>query len=291
MARTQTSTVAALLAPSSETGILLHPALNRYATALQASDLVTVPICGAFIYYFKNLSATSRPSIIIFILGTTLVLAMMKIGKCYDAKFLGAIFSQLWRVLISWVLAIIIMILFSFLVAGGDSLPLAWMVSWLAFGVSVATIIHCAIAVHFNRLRRSGLLSLNLAVVGSPAFGEFILKQITESDGQRLGVRLLGVFAFGAAERHAGDPKAGNTAEDLAQLARTTRVDEVVVQMRNTRDPDFQSLLKKLSEIPCRVSLSPDLSDIPRLSELSGARSRGKGRHSRFQELFGLPCL
>jgi FlaA1/EpsC-like NDP-sugar epimerase len=291
MARTQTSSVTALLAPPGETELLLHPALNRYATALRVSDLVTVPICGAFTNYFENVSAASRPSIIIFILGTILVLAMMKIAKCYDVKCLGAIFPQCLRVSVSWLLALAILISFSFLIGGGDCLSRAWIVSWLAFGVSVSIIARCAIAVHFNRRRRSGRLSLNLAVVGSPAFGEFILNQITESDGQRLGVRLLGVFAFGAAERHAGDPKTENTVEDLDQLARTTRVDEVVVQMRNMRDPDFRSLLKKLSKIPCRVSLCPDLSDIPRLSELSGARRRGNVRHSRFHEMFGLPCL
>jgi FlaA1/EpsC-like NDP-sugar epimerase len=286
MARTQTSRLIA--AAFGEAELLLHPTLTRHAVVLQVCDALTIPICGAVTYYY--LAAESAPALVPFILGTILVLAAMRIAKCYDVKNVDSIFIQCTNVIVSWILGIFMLIAFVFFVGDASRLSTIWIFCWLVSGISASIMFRCGAVTHFDRQHRGGRLALNIAVIGSPLFGEYITKKIREDcDERRLGVRLIGVFALGNWAAQTEYLNGEKTVEDLLHLARTTRIDEVIVQLPNKRGDDFHSLLRKLSEIPSRVSLCPDLSDLPDLSELSAARRLRKGAHARSYGTRGSP--
>jgi Undecaprenyl-phosphate glucose phosphotransferase len=248
----------------------LHPAIVGQAILLRAFDMIAVFVFGVLSYYLRFLSAVGRQEIVLIGLGAMLFLGAMKARRAYEGK---SLLRQSIDVVLAWLVSISLLLSCIFFFGGSEEYSRLWILYWSIMGCSASLAARLAVAMYFGWRRRTGSLCLNVAVVGSPAFGEYIMKQIMAADTRSLGARgarMVGVFSPGASEPDG--PGAEGNIENLLALSRRTRIDEIIVNLPNKFDHPYNFLLGKLSEIPCRLSLCPDLSDITGPSESVGAR-------------------
>jgi hypothetical protein len=104
------------------------------------------------------------------------------------------------------------------------------------------------------RNRARGLLVSNLAVVGDEGAGERLARRIEEAGAD--DVRVLGVF------RHTPPPALPSATpglEDLVDLTRRTRIDQIAIALPCACDPGFETALRTLATVPTDLKLCLDV--------------------------------
>jgi Undecaprenyl-phosphate glucose phosphotransferase len=257
-----------------KTSLSLHPHLQMYSAIVQSIDTICVPICGMLAYYARfSTTAPDLGTVTLLALGVILILGAMKAGGFYDFYNYGTLFIQCLVAVFAWSVGITLLLAIVFFLGNANDYSRLWVLYWLILGVSASIAARCGMAMYCDRQRRAGHLTFNVAVIGSLAFGQYVMTQIMHVDRH---VRLLGVFPPDGPANRLDEPATERIIFDILRLGRTTRVDEVIVELPSKRDRDFGLLVGKLSRIPCRVSLCPDLSDVPALPKMSGGRYRLK---------------
>jgi len=241
--------------------VVRHEILALSTGVLRTLDIASVPIAGLIAYSlrFQSLAIEFQHGLIV-ILGMVVVANVMAIIDAYNLADIHVWHRQAAKVIGGWSVGIAVVLAIAFFDKISDQYSRVWISSWFVLGTALSGAARCGVAAYIARRRRTGTLSINVAIVGCEPFAQEVMRRITwPGDAE---VRVVGIFA--PQLRAAGTGVAADaTVPGLLRLARKTHIDEIIVQLPEKRDAEFSAVLRKLGELPVNVNLCPDLSDLP----------------------------
>jgi Undecaprenyl-phosphate glucose phosphotransferase len=251
--------------------LVRHDVLIVAAGLLRAVDIALMPLSALLAYFIRFGSLDIDMSHLVVVpFGMVIIANSMALIQAYDHRELCSLHVQCSRVTTGWALAFALLIAVAFFDKVSVQFPRLWIGLWFVLGISASLGARCALCTYLEVRRRAGTLTVDIAVVGSEVFASQVFGRIAGLAD--LDVRVVGVFAPSLAAPAKGAPA---TVDALLRLARQARIDEIIVQLPERRDKDFNDVLEKLGELPVNVSLCPDLFDLAlaprRLAVLRGS--------------------
>lgn len=174
--------------------------------------------------------------------------------------------NHLGRVGAAWagtVLAVVAVIYFAKM---AEEYSRGWILLWALTGYLGLIAVRTAAWAALSSQRGNGRLVLNIAVVGDGGAAESLARCIEDNAGGY--VRIIGVFSPGIDAR-TGTPGI----DDLVQLARCIRIDEIAVSFPCLEGDKIGVALCKLGTMPADVNLFPEIPTTPGLAGLMNARA------------------
>lgn len=235
-----------------------HDALVVAAGVLRACDVLLMPASALLAYFIRFRSlGIDLSHLVVVPFGMIIIANTMSFARAYDLRALDNVREQLRKVTAGWTLAFALLIAVAFFDQVSDQFPRLWIGLWFALGSSFSFAARIVVLLYLERRRRAGTLSVAIAVVGSPKFAREAMRRLTAASNS--DVRVMGLYEPRLGEATtSGAP----TVDALLQLARKTRLDEIIVELPPQRDCRFKLMLEKLGELPVDVNLYPDLSDL-----------------------------
>ena len=161
------------------------------------------------------------------------------------------------RMIASWVFAFAVFAGASLIIERGDSISLAWFVSFFVAGLTALLIARMILRSLLGNWTRQGRLDRRTVVVGADENGEKLVQALKAQHGS--GIDVLGVFDDRNDARImdicAGIPKLGKV-DDIVEFARRTRVDLVLFALPVSAETRILHMLKKLWVLPVDIRLS-----------------------------------
>ena len=241
--------------------VVRHQILALSTGLLRALDIASVPVAGliAYVVRYQSIAVEFRHGLMLA-LGMVVVANVMMIIDAYDLADLRTWRRQAVKLVGGWGVSIAILLAIAFFDKITDQYSRLWIGYWFVLGTALSATARFGVAAYIGRRRRTGTLSINVAIVGREPFAQQVMQQITWPGD--VEVRVLGIFA---PQLHAAGTgvAADATVPGLLRLARKMHVDEIIVHLPEKRDAEFSAMLRKLGELPVNVNLCPDLSDLP----------------------------
>jgi len=254
---------------------------DTLAHLVQASDLALI---GGF-FLVRWLNGSAGASIVLLAAASILVAATLVSFEAYQLTAREPLYRHLYRVIGAVGGSGLMMLTFaSFTSPAAKAANILNIVDWCLTAVALLGAAHLCWFTYIHRLRRQGLLTPNLVIVGAtPAAERLVSAALTSRD-----VNILGIFDDRGqrSPKHIfGVPVLGKTS-DIASHRLLPFVDRIVVAVPAGATARIGQLLQDLAPIPNAVSLLLDdydpgserpahdrLLKVP-LAHLAGARHR-----------------
>jgi FlaA1/EpsC-like NDP-sugar epimerase len=217
--------------------VVRHEVVALSIGLLRALDIAAVPIAGLIAYCvrFQSLSIEFQHGLIV-ILGMAVVANVMAAIDAYNLADLRTIRAQLFKVVGGWGVSIAILLAIAFFDKITDQYSRLWIGYWFVLGTALSGAGRIGVASYIGRRRRTGNLSINVAIVGHEPFAQQVMQQITWPG--EIEVRVVGIFAPRIAAAGTG-VASDATVNGLLRLARKTHIDEIIVHLPEKRDAEF----------------------------------------------------
>lgn len=218
--------------------------------ALRVADTLVIAGTAVFSYWMRHGSLDLSTHYRWQVLATCLIAANgLHLAGVYSFAGLRRRCWHLARIAATWAASIFVLIAIVFFAKTADEVSRSWLLLWMATSLGGLFALRAACWGGLARWRQSKLVS-NIAVVGPQDAAERLARRI--EDTSRGDVRICGIFRFlgddGAAE---GEPNV----EDLANLARHARIDEIVVAIAYPEAQKLERALGTLGTLPADVRL------------------------------------
>ena len=170
---------------------------------------------------------------------------------------------QIGRALAAWSVTFVVLLGVVFFLKVQEDVSRVWLVSWYAIGgISLIAyrLVLRALVLHWTA---TGQIKRRTVIVGGGKDAETLIAALNNTAGS--DIELLGLFDDRIDERSpdfvAGHPKLGRVA-DLADFARQTSVDLVIVSMPLSAEKRVLEMLKQLWILPVDIRLSAHMSQL-----------------------------
>ncbi len=239
--------------------IVRHDAMVVAAGMLRAIDVALIPATALIAYVLRfGTLAIDLSHLVVVPFGMIVIANAMATFQAYDPRELANLRAQLSRVVAAWATTFALLIAVAFFDKVSNQFSRLWIGSWFSLGISASLAARCALCAYLNKRKREGTLTVDVAIVGTPAFVAQVRRRLAGET--ELDFRVVGQFEPRIG-KSAGDGGPA-TIDELLRLARRTRIHEIIVQLPEKREPGFNAMIEKLGELPVNVSLCPDLSDL-----------------------------
>ncbi len=183
-------------------------------------------------------------------------LLLFQFSGLYDFDAFLRPFANLDRLFISIASAILFLLAVAFAFKTSETLSRMWIVSFaLAVSASV-TIVRVILSRLLLRLARAGAFKRSVVLVGSSAHIARLITRMRQLRAEFVSV--VGVFVDGPEGEMQGVPVLGHQG-DVSAFVRQTNVDDVVISMPWSAEPQITALVERLRELPVNVYLGADL--------------------------------
>ncbi len=235
------------------------------ADAVKLLDLLVVTLCSLAAHLAYNVILHeyyfdfSRNLGVGLVGGLVMVLLLTR-QNSYEFDNLVDLNGQVGRLLSSWMVSELLLFGIAFILKISEEFSRGWMI--LAFFVTPAALLasRSVVAVALAKVMKRGHLQRKVAIVGAGPLSERLCTYI-ESRGSRLGLHIIGIFddrRTRVRDKVAGVPVVG-TVQDLMVLARSYRLDEVIIALPWSAEARVASLVEELGALPADIRLCPDL--------------------------------
>ncbi|HEY0918427.1 undecaprenyl-phosphate glucose phosphotransferase [Devosia sp.] len=248
--------------------VIARPAEPTYSAAVisglvQMAEAVLLAGLGLSIHALY-VAGDERPFYLFVTLATVAVANIMQHGaRTHRIAAYRTLARQLLRVLAAWSLTFTLLAVGLVLFKSADLVSRVWLVSWYAAGALLLVAFRLVLRSLIRHWTRDGRLKLRTVVVGGGPDARMLIEAIrntAEND-----INLLGLFDDRLDERSpaevAGLKKLGRVSE-LAEFARRTRVDLVIVSMPVSAEARVLDMLKQLWVLPVDIRLSAHMSKL-----------------------------
>ncbi|HEY8596719.1 MAG TPA: undecaprenyl-phosphate glucose phosphotransferase [Devosiaceae bacterium] len=230
------------------------------AQALEALMLIMVGLGVYLVYPGSGEEIVYVPVIVLAVLSANV---LFNAARTHRIAAYRTVVMQTGRVLAAWSVVFVGMAMFAFMLKASDHVSRIWMVSWFATGAISLVTYRLALHAAVHNWTVAGRLKRRTVIVGGGDSAGALIKAIRESADS--DVELLGLFDDRVDERSpdvvAGCPKLGRVA-DLADFARRTRVDLVIVSMPIAAERRVLDMLGHLWVLPVDIRLSAHMSKL-----------------------------
>jgi putative colanic acid biosynthesis UDP-glucose lipid carrier transferase len=227
--------------------------------ALRIADAAIVVLSALLAFWLRHDSlALPDLYIVAIIVAVVLTANYMHVAGLYVFGGLTRLAVQIGRLTMSWLAVILTLIAFAYFTKYSEQFSRAFVIAWFAISVGGFVLARIAMVYQIDRWRRSGKLSLNVAVVGGGEIGQQLIRQLDAQDPGEW--RVIGVFD----DRHTRVPedidghKIQGTVDDLIRRTREMPVDEIVVALPWRAAARLQQIVKKLKTVPINVKICPE---------------------------------
>ena len=236
-----------------------HDAMVVVAGILRVVDVALIPVTAliAYVLRFRTVDIDLN-HVVVVPFGMLVIANAMSVTQAYDLRELANLKAQLGRVAAGWAMTFALLIAVAFFDKVSNQFSRLWIGSWFSLGISASLAARCMVCAYLGKRKREGTLTVDVAIVGTPAFVTQVKRRLAAET--TLDFRVVGQF-----EPSIGQPGCDgglNTIDALLRLARRTRIHEIIVQLPEKRETGFNAMIEKLGELPVNVSLCPDLSDL-----------------------------
>jgi len=203
-----------------------------------------------------------------FYLGTiagSVVLANMlfNAAETHSIAAYRSVTKSVLRALAAWSTVFLIVVAAVFLIKAQDEVSRVWLVSWYVAGGIAEVAMRLCLKALVRHWTESGLLKRRTVIVGGGSDAERLIDAINANRDS--DIEIFGLFDDRVDERSpeqvAGCPKLGRVG-DLAEFARRTRVDLVIVSMPLSAEKRVLHMLKQLWVLPVDIRLSTHMSQL-----------------------------
>ena len=205
---------------------------------------------------------------VILLCGVSAVLAIDALGL-YASRTLATFHRHLPRLMLGWTLAFAIAAALIFFLKAGHDVSRVWLASWFTVGALLLMLERAAVGAVVRHLVRSGQLLRRAVVYGTGALTDDLIRAIEADQGTE--IRVVGVFDDRCEDRlkQSGVLSARlGTLDDLLDVARSMRVDLVIVALPVAGEQRLNEVTTRLSVLPADIRLPAQATQIrfsPRL--------------------------
>lgn len=191
------------------------------------------------------------------ILGAFLTICFLQAMDGYQVSALRNMLSQASKVISSFTLALLFVVLVAFFTKTAGEFSRIWFGTWFVSGMGFLVIFRIAISLYVKRVSADGRLERRAVIVGGGEPAAELIRSLeaqTDSD-----IRICGIFDDRNSDRSpaivAGYPKLGNVKE-LVEFGRMARIDMLIVSLPLSAESRVLQLLKRLWVLPLDIRLS-----------------------------------
>ncbi len=229
----------------------------------QAVEALLLASLG-FAIYWSYVGGGNEIFYIPVIIGATLLSnVLLNIARVHRVSIYRTGVTQIGRLLASWSLVFVVIVMAAFFFKTSDQVSRVWMVSWYVSGAILLVLYRLSLRSLVQSWTADGRLKRRTAIVGGGADAEELIRAIQKSADN--DIELVGLFDDRVDKRSpdmvADCPKLGNVAE-LIEFARQTRLDLVIVSMPLSAENRVLQMLKRLWVLPVDIRLSAHMSKL-----------------------------
>lgn len=229
---------------------------------LRVLDILVVLLAGYLAYLLRGRqfdSPADLPSayLIALLAGGFLTLNVMQIAGVYQPERLREPVPQVARSALSWAIVLGVLLLLSALTQTTSIYSRVWFLLWAALGFVGLVALRTVASGQIARWRAAGLTLKRVAVVGSGARAEGIVRQLRDTGDYDVA----GVVATDA--EAAGPGVIGNL-DGLEILLRHRQIEEVVIAPPPGATDVLERVMSAVRGLPIDVNLVPQLPDLER---------------------------
>ncbi|WP_298829530.1 WecB/TagA/CpsF family glycosyltransferase [uncultured Piscinibacter sp.] len=153
--------------------------------------------------------------------------------------------------------ALFVLLLLGLVAASGvlETLPWAWLLSWLAGSLLLTSLSRVLVARGLQRLQRAGRLTEVIAVVGAGQAAQRLVHALRRDSAH--SIELLGVFDDGFEGALPSEARARGTVPDLVALGQSRKIDWIVLALPAQAEYRLPQVLKQLKALSVPIGLCP----------------------------------
>lgn len=234
---------------------------NLMLALVALSDALIIFLGGIVLFYVPlniNVSQEELTRYLPIIFLTTIsVLIIFYFSDLYSNNVNKFYKLQTNKIILLCSLIFLVLITVIFALKVSEQYSLKWLFSWYLFSTVFIFFERLGFGVLLKSLLRSGKLRRNVVIIGGEEKGSRMIKYLAHHNDPWMHL----VIFDDRVERLKGTseyPILGNL-EDLIKHARAHRIDEIFVALPGQAEKRTLEILKRLQELPVRVSLCPDL--------------------------------
>ncbi len=189
----------------------------------------------------------------ITLLSLIVTLNGLRLAGAYD-QVLGGVSGQVAKAAKVWSCVFVVLATMGFLTKTSIDYSRIWAASWFVLTLAGFAGVRLAGDAIVRRWRRRGRLVQTVAIVDMSGTGAALARKMHLRDA--LEARLLGVFAAG------GGMPGRSSIDNLIELSRQFRIDEVIVAVSGRSDADVNAVLRRLSLLPSNIRVCLEMPEL-----------------------------
>lgn len=226
---------------------------------LRFADVLAVIGAGLFAYWARHGTfAVTDIYLTALLVAAFLTATYMHFTSLYSFANLVTFSLQFGKVTAIWGAVFVTLIALAYFTQVSDSFSRFWVVTWFTTTLILFGILRTGLAYQVERWARRGELDINVAIIGSGAPAEKLIRHLEATRGA--GTAIVGVFhdlTEEAPPEIAGHNVLGDV-DDLLVFMRSNRVDEIIVAVPWRAGGEVRELTAKLQTIAVDVKLCPE---------------------------------
>lgn len=227
---------------------------------VRVSDSLIVLACAlvASWAYLADIGDMTARYALVIIAGIVLQAQFSQSVGIYRSDKLGQLDYQIIRLSVAWSLTFFVLVTAAFLTKVSADYSRGWALIWFASVLLLQAGLRISLYFRIRDWIAHGRLRNNVAIVGAGEHGRRLVQYMNGMRGQNFSI--VGIFddrKDRVPEVVEGIPHAGSV-NDLLQLARNKRIDQVLVALPWSAEERHMEILAKLKTLPVDVRLSPD---------------------------------
>lgn len=235
--------------------------LRVVSGVVRFADLIVVLACALISswLYLANMEDVASRYTLVIIAGILLQAQFSHSAGLYRLEKLDQLDYQLIRLAAAWALTFFGLVTAAFLTKVSADYSRGWALIWFTSVLFALASLRVGMYYRIRKWISAGRLRNNIAIVGAGEHGRRLVQYMNGMRGQNFSI--IGIFddrADRVPEVIEGIPRAGGI-NDLLRLARSERIDQVLVALPWSAEERHLEILSKLKTLPVDVRLSPDL--------------------------------
>jgi Undecaprenyl-phosphate glucose phosphotransferase len=230
------------------------------ALLLRLGDCLAVLLAGILAYSTRfDPFGEHHPTLEFYalVVGVVLAAQAFHLFGLYDSSAQFNLRMNRSRLVAAWTTVMLVLLALAFLTQTAQAASRLWVILWFSYGTVGLLAGRLFLERQIDRWQQLGYLTHNIAIVGADGHGPRLLEFIRRVAGS--SVRVVGVFDdrnTRVPNQVSGVPVLG-TLQDLAPLARSGLIDQVVITLPAQAEERLVRVLNKLRELPVAIALCP----------------------------------
>jgi putative colanic acid biosynthesis UDP-glucose lipid carrier transferase len=227
--------------------------------AMMIADAAVILVASTIAYLIRHgLTAVPLEVVAITLLSLIVTLNGLRLTRAYD-RLLGPVTDQIFKAAKVWSCVFLVMLTMGFLTKTSVDYSRIWAATWFVFTLAGFAGVRAVGGAVIAGWRRRGRLVQTVAIVDMSGAGIELARKVQRTAAR--DTRLLGVFSVGGEAPGKQGPRR-STIDDLIELSRHFRVDEVIVAVGGRSEIDVNPVIRRLGLLPSNIRVCLEMPEL-----------------------------